>query len=193
MKNKIFLIGIPNSGKTTLGKRVAEMLNMPFYDTDEMTIDKVRVENPIKFFLMALNGSFIEMQRELIHELSQSEESAIIATGAEVALINDCALTMAKSGIIIHIKRSPADLIDEIKKGKPPRFVIRDVTHGIDYNPSEKSVELYSEELSRYEEVADVSFKNDFGENDEAEKLAILVKALSEKAIGSIGGKLPKR
>ena len=186
MRNKIFLIGIPNSGKTTLGKRVAEMLDIPFYDTDEMTVNKVSVENPTKFFLMALNGSFIEMQRELIHELSQSDESAIIATGAEVALINDCAMTMSKSGIIIHIKRNPEDLIDKIKKGEPPRFVIRDVTHGIDYNPSEKSVELYSEELTRYEKLADVSFNNDFGEDDGAEKLAILVKALSEKAIGNI-------
>lgn len=34
MKN-IILIGMPGSGKTTVGKRIAEALNRDFIDTDE--------------------------------------------------------------------------------------------------------------------------------------------------------------
>ena len=40
MKN-IILIGMPGSGKTTVGKRIAETLNRDFIDTDEMIVKNV--------------------------------------------------------------------------------------------------------------------------------------------------------
>jgi len=175
MKNKIILIGIPNNGKTTLGKRVSEKLNLPFYDTDRMTMDKVSIENPAAFFRLAFNGGFIAMQCEFMRELAQSEEAAIIATGAEVALIPECALLMKSMGTIVHVKRDSATVIDDIKNGEPPRLVLMNVTTGEQINTHERSVELYSEEFERYEALADVELDNNGSENEGVEKLTELV------------------
>ncbi|MDI3269315.1 MAG: shikimate kinase [Bacillota bacterium] len=35
MKGHLILLGLPGSGKTTLGKKVAELAGAPFFDTDE--------------------------------------------------------------------------------------------------------------------------------------------------------------
>jgi shikimate kinase len=35
------LIGMPNSGKSTLGKKAADALGMQFYDTDKLATDYV--------------------------------------------------------------------------------------------------------------------------------------------------------
>ena len=49
MKN-IILIGMPGSGKTTVGKRIAEALNRDFIDTDEM-IEQRMLANPFPTYL----------------------------------------------------------------------------------------------------------------------------------------------
>ena len=42
---KIFLIGLPGSGKTTLGKQLAKQLNLPFIDLDlEIEVDEGQVQ-----------------------------------------------------------------------------------------------------------------------------------------------------
>ncbi|MDR1538555.1 MAG: hypothetical protein LBU32_11285 [Clostridiales bacterium] len=38
---KYILVGIPNEGKSTLGKRAADELRLPFYDTDELAVERI--------------------------------------------------------------------------------------------------------------------------------------------------------
>lgn len=38
MKRHVVLVGLPGSGKTTVGRRVAQLLRVPFSDLDEMVV-----------------------------------------------------------------------------------------------------------------------------------------------------------
>ena len=48
---KIFLIGLPGSGKTTLGKQVAKVLNVSFVDLDD-AIEKAEKRKISEIFIV---------------------------------------------------------------------------------------------------------------------------------------------
>jgi len=169
---KYFLIGIPNSGKSTLGKRAAEKLRIPFFDTDTMVCD--RVNNPLDLFKMAINGEFLAEQLKIVSKLVKLDGKAIIATGAEAALAPECAAIMKASGTVIHIKRKPDILLEEFKKSGKRGIVIKK-KDGKKINMQEEAIKLYAQECSKYEALADLSFENDGTEDEGLEKLLKLM------------------
>jgi len=170
--SKYILIGIPNSGKSTLGRRAAGKLRLPFYDTDTMVCD--RVSDPLDLFRMSLNGQFLEEQKKIICELAKLEGGAVISTGAEVALIPECAALMKDIGTVIHIQRKPDILLEEYKKSGKRGMVMKE-EGGNEIDMQEEAIKLYAQECSQYEALADLSFENDGTEDEGLEKLLILL------------------
>jgi shikimate kinase len=169
---KYFLIGIPNSGKTTLGRRAAEKLRLPFFDTDAMVCEKVN--DPLDLFKMAINGQFLAEQLRIVSELVKLDGKAIISTGAEAALAPECASLMKANGTVIHIKRKPDILLGEFKKvGK--RGMIMKEENGKEISMQEEAIRLYAKEYSQYEALADLSFENNDTEDEGLEKLLKLI------------------
>ena len=172
---KYFLIGIPNCGKTTLGRLAADIMKLPFFDTDEMTVEKLKLENPIDIFRSVFNMRFISAQRAAIIELAGLEGNAIIATGAEVALEPECAGRMRAAGTIIHIKRKPEIVLSDLRSSGKSRLVLRNVTNGTEIDMQEGAVNLYMEEFSQYEAIADLVLENNGTEDEGVQKLVMLI------------------
>jgi len=177
--NKYILIGIPNCGKSTLGRRVSEILQLSFFDTDTMARDMLKIENPIDLFRTAFNGQILLAQQKAIYELAALDSPAIIATGAEVALIPECAKLMKCMGTIIHIERKLENAIDGLKNNES-RLVLRNVTNGTEIDMQEKAVKLYAQELSQYEALADLTLENDDSEDEGVEKLINIINSISQ-------------
>jgi len=78
--NKFILIGIPNCGKSTLGKRAADILNLPFYDTDILVCENAALKDPRFIFGLGFSGRFLPEQNKVIAELAELDGPAIIAT-----------------------------------------------------------------------------------------------------------------
>ncbi|MCL1792580.1 MAG: hypothetical protein FWG34_01795 [Oscillospiraceae bacterium] len=177
MKNKKYiLIGIPNCGKSTLGRRVAEVLQLPFFDTDKITMEKMGAKNPADFFRFALNGQFMLGQFKIMHELAEFEGPAIIATGAEVALMPECAELMKTMGVVIHIRREGEIAIAGLKGKGKSRLVLHNEKNGEKIDTQEKVVQLYLKELAQYEALADFAFENNGGEDEGLEKLLGIIR-----------------
>jgi len=174
--NKYYLIGIPNSGKSTLGRLAANKLHLPFYDTD--TILSNRIDNPLDMFKMALNGQFLKEQLKIISKLGKLADAAIISTGAEAALAPECAAIMKNTGTIIHVQRKPEILLAEHKKNGKQGVVMKK-KGGKKINMEEQAIKLYAQEYSQYEELADLSFENNGTEAEGLEKLLDLLKNIS--------------
>jgi len=173
MKNeKYFLIGIPNSGKTTLGKRAAEKLCLPFYDTDLMICEKL--DNPLDLFRMTFGGRFAAEQIKIISRLAKLDGKALIATGAEAALSPECASLMKASGTVINIKRKPDILLEEFKKSGKRGMIMKE-ENGAEIVMQEEAIRLYAKESSQYEALADLSLENDGTEDEGLEKLLKLM------------------
>ena len=174
---KFFLIGIPNCGKSTLGKLAADTLELPFYDTDIMARQKTGPIRPRDIFSLYYQQRFRDAQWEVVKELAELDTSAIVATGAEVPLIAGCDEMMREAGIIIHIQKSSEAILDEMKRDGGNSYVLLDKTSGEKIIMREQAVKLYSKELPRYEALADVALINNESKEDGAKKLGSIITA----------------
>jgi shikimate kinase len=173
--NKYILIGVPGCGKSTLGGRVAEILRLPFFDTDSMVSDALNSENPYDFLRSALNGRFLAEQYKAVKKLAKLNGPALIATGAEVALRPECAKLMRNMGTIIHIQRKPEFLLASLPDDGENRLVLYNVKKGTEINMQEEVVKLYTQEYRQYEAVADITMENNGSEDEGVDKLASLI------------------
>jgi shikimate kinase len=177
---KFFLIGIPNCGKSTLGKRAADTLGLPFYDVDIIAQQRTGFNRISDLFNSSLMNSFFRANMDIIEESAALDTSAIIATGAETPLIAYCAEIMRESGVIIHIQKSPEVILEEMRRDGTSGFILENQKTGKQIAMSEKAVTLYSEELPTYESLADVTLVNDGNEEVGSRKLISIIERESK-------------
>lgn len=80
----IFLIGMPGSGKTTIGKLVADLLHRDFYDCDQVI--EIKHERTIaEIFADVGEDVFRNWETSVLHTLSEQRDT-VIATGGGVIL-----------------------------------------------------------------------------------------------------------
>ncbi len=102
-KENIVLVGMPSSGKSTVGKILAEKLSLPFYDTDEL-IEK-RESMPIcEIFKKYGEQRFREIEGEVIKETAKST-GTVIATGGGAVLRAENVAALKQNGRLYFIDR----------------------------------------------------------------------------------------
>lgn len=75
---KVVLIGFRGTGKTTVGRILANRLGLPFYDTDALIEQRAGMPIP-EIFRRAGEAHFRALEREVIASLRTAE--GVIATG----------------------------------------------------------------------------------------------------------------
>ena len=150
----IILTGFMGSGKTTVGKVLAEKLGMDFVDVDK---EIERNENKAISDIFAENGQeyFRELETKYLKEIC-GKKGQVISTGGGAVLKSINVSVMKKSGKVIFLD-VPAD---EIK-----RRLINDNTRPVLQANSFDSV--YDERIDIYKRTADKIFAG-----KESEKLA---------------------
>jgi shikimate kinase len=165
------LIGIPGSGKTTLGGKAAEVLGMKFYDTDAVASERVYSEKTVSS-LSQFSSEFVRAEKAVIQEIAKSAEDAVIATGAETALFGYNAQELRQTGRFIYIKRDPDRMLDEIRKEFAPRPETPDK-----HDMRELMVKMYRDAMPEYEKLADFIMENDGDEAAGVEKLTKIIRS----------------
>lgn len=145
------LIGMPSSGKSTLGIELAKALNKPFYDADEEFFKTYNV-TPSDYILNYGESAFREKESEVIKELSK-KTGAVIATGGGAIEREENLQNLKINGVIIYVKRNLDKLIIE---GRP-------LSNSVGVN------ELFKRRKEKYESFCDVFVDNN-GEIENAKK-----------------------
>ncbi|HBR30593.1 MAG TPA: shikimate kinase, partial [Clostridiales bacterium] len=102
MRN-IVLIGMPGSGKTSVGKRLSELMKRRFFDSDEI-ITRVYEKNPAEIIEKKGESFFRLIAATVISEAGKAT-SAVISTGGG-AVINEQNIDyLRQNGIIIFLER----------------------------------------------------------------------------------------
>jgi len=178
MKNKFFLIGIPGSGKSTLGRRVADILQIPFFDTDTMVFNKLGKMGLTEVFRSSFDVLYVEEQKKAIAQFSEIDTPALIATGAEVGLMPYCVRHMDNIGYTIHIKRDPEKILEHLRNDGESGLTLRNEADGTEIVMREEAVRLYAKNLSKYREAALLMLDNNGSEDEGVEKLSFLIEKL---------------
>ena len=139
----IILIGMPGSGKSTIGKILAESMGRPFYDADK-EIEKASGKTIPEIFECEGEAAFRAIETDVLSKLGK-ESGAVIATGGGCVTREENYAHLHQNGIIIFIER---DISLLAREGRP-------LSQNVDLN------RMYSERFHLYIRFADKIVKND--------------------------------
>jgi shikimate kinase len=99
---KIFLIGMPGSGKSTLGKQLASRLTTRFIDLDK-EIETHENKSITEIFGQLGEDYFRQVESKLLNQFASSSESFVMATGGGAPCFYNGINTINASGVSIFL------------------------------------------------------------------------------------------
>ncbi|MBS1731032.1 MAG: shikimate kinase [Bacteroidetes bacterium] len=125
--NNIFLIGMPGSGKTFWGKKIAQFLGKDFFDLDE-EIEKDTQETIIQIFQSKGEEFFRKKEREVLNKF-ENKKNIVLATGGGTPCFLNNMDWLDKQGITIWIKVPPEILAYRLLEETAQRPLFKDIPH----------------------------------------------------------------
>jgi shikimate kinase len=113
MKN-IYLIGMPSSGKSTLGRQLAKRLDYQFVDMDELIVNQ-ELSSISDIFKYKGEDYFRKVESKVLKGIKPNQK-LIIATGGGVPCFFNNMDFIKTNGISIFLNVSPEDLLKRIQK-----------------------------------------------------------------------------
>jgi shikimate kinase len=109
----IMLIGYRGTGKTSVGKRLAERLQMPFYDTDDLV--EASTGRSIREIVTEDGWAcFREQEREIIRKLGIWQKG-VVATGGGAVMDEENVKILKKHGILIWLDADVKTIVERIQ------------------------------------------------------------------------------
>jgi len=118
-KRSIVLVGMMGAGKTSIGRRLANLLHLPFLDADA-EIERAANLSVSEIFQNYGEAHFREGERRVVARLL-ADGPAVLATGGGAFMSEETRERCRESGITIWLKAEPAVLMERVrKKGNRP-------------------------------------------------------------------------
>ena len=157
----LVLIGMPGSGKSTVGKILSRMLCMPLMDTDALVEQTAGKTIPALF---AQEGEAAFRDRETAAARQAAAlDNTVIATGGGIVLRPENMEALAATGMIFFRDRDLEDILGEDHMGRP--LVGRD---------PEKLRILYTQRIELYRKYAQYIISNTKTAEEAAARIAAL-------------------
>ncbi len=112
MRN-IVLVGFMGTGKTTVGKLLAEQTGMPLVDMDTQ-IEERAGKTINEIFAQDGEPHFRALEREIAQELA-SKDSQIISTGGGIVLNPDNIADFEKTGLVVCLLADADTVLDRVR------------------------------------------------------------------------------
>ncbi len=149
-QQNIFLIGPMGSGKTTIGRHLAKMLGLDFFDCDH-ELERLTGASVNLIFDIEGEAGFRQRESRLLDTLS-ARNSVLIATGGGVVCSEENRHLLRTRGFVVYIKTSIEQQVRRLSQDKSrPLLQARDRTKRLQ--------ELARARNPLYAETADLVFK----------------------------------
>ena len=148
MKNIIF-IGMPASGKSTVGVVVAKRLGYDFIDTD-LLIQKQEGCLLKDIITKVGNEGFLEIENQVNRDLVV--DRAVISPGGSVVYCEEAMLHFKEIGTVVYLQTSYEDIYNRITNAKNRGVVLRE---------GQTLKNLYDERTKLFEKYADYTISEE--------------------------------
>jgi shikimate kinase len=168
-QRSIVLVGMPGSGKSAIGKRLARRLSLPFIDADAEIETAARMSIPEIF---AVHGEpyFREGEQRVIARILKGG-AQVVATGGGAYMNAETRTRIAERGVSVWLKvdhdvlmrrvrkrpnrpllqtADPEGRMKELMQGRHPVYALASLTVTTEDLPHEQSVRLVIEALARH-------------------------------------------
>lgn len=148
MKNIVF-IGMPASGKSTVGVVVAKRLGYKFVDTD-LVIQEVEKRLLKEIIAEEGNEGFLRIEDRVNAEIQ--EERAVISPGGSVVYCENAMRHYKETGIIVYLHTSYETINNRLHNAKNRGVVLKD---------GQTLKDLYEERSALFERYADLTISEE--------------------------------
>ncbi|HLB62546.1 MAG TPA: shikimate kinase [Actinomycetota bacterium] len=98
----IYLVGMPGSGKSTVGGELAGRLGIPFVDLDE-EIERIDGRPVSRIFAEDGEAAFRAMEAEMLTKVAASSDPSVVACGGGVVLEPANRVTLRATGTAVFL------------------------------------------------------------------------------------------
>lgn len=144
---RISLVGLPGSGKSTVGRQLARRLRLPFVDTDREI--EIALGCTIReFFEREGEARFRDIEADVIAALTHQPQG-VLATGGGAVLRAENRACLRKQTRVVYLRSSPEELFRRLRHDtQRPLLQVAD--------PLGRLRELFAQRHPLYQEVAHV-------------------------------------
>lgn len=165
-KSNIVLIGMPGSGKTTVGRALAEALGAPFVDCDDLI--RAREGKSLEQIIEERGtDGFLALEEEVNARLSA--ENCVIAPGGSVVYGKRAMAHLQEIGRIVYLRLPCTEIERRLSDPKG---------RGVAMKEGYTLKDLYEERTPLYEKYADIAV--DAEGKDVAETVRILTERMEK-------------
>lgn len=148
---QIVLIGFMGAGKSSVGQKLAEKLDIPLYDTDQL-IEKEKGMSIPEIFEVHGEDYFRKEEVAMLEKMKQV--SGVISTGGGIVSTEKAQKALAAFPHVVFLNVAIEDLVERIKKDKEnvrPLFL---------NNSLEAFQEIYFKRLPLYQRAGKIIVEN---------------------------------
>ena len=116
LKTTVFLIGFSGSGQSTLGARLSEVLDVPFFDTDAR-IERETGRTISALFMEKKERGFRKIERDVITSLLAGHaEPKVVALGGGAFVPTENRRMVCDHGVVIYLQCSVNELYRRLNR-----------------------------------------------------------------------------
>lgn len=115
LHTKIFLVGLPGAGKTTLGKALAAKKRLDFIDLDEELVNSAK-KSIAQIFQEDGETHFRTLEQKCLQQIVSTKDNFVLATGGGTPCFFDNMELMNKVGLTIYVDVPLEVITDRLEK-----------------------------------------------------------------------------
>lgn len=109
----IIFVGLPGSGKTTIGRQLARRLGLPFVDSDHVIEHRLGCSIR-EFFAREGEENFRDVEQAVLDDLTLNH-AGVIATGGGSVLREANRRHMHERGRVVYLRSAPEDVYRRVR------------------------------------------------------------------------------
>lgn len=157
---RVILVGYMGSGKTTVGRQLANALGVQFYDLD-WYIETRFHKKVAEIFAEKGEEGFRDMERRMLHEVAEFED-IVLSCGGGTPCFFDNMDYMNSLGETLYLKTTPEVLAQHLRMGRTERPLIKGKSPAELEQYIQESLAAREPFYSKAKHIVDVSLMDNF-------------------------------